>query len=76
MEAIKHIVALTEAETIEEMDTEMLAAHEAVNALHLQKLQEMELEVHRRLGVKANVGMSPNVGIPRDRRPVRDDPQA
>lgn len=79
MEAIKRIIGLEEASTIEEMDREMLAAHEAVNDLHLHKLASLADEATRRLGVRAssmmNVGMSPMTPSDERRRP-KDEPQA
>lgn len=83
MEAIHAVLRLTQAQTIQEMDDAMIGAHEVINKLHLQKLQELEQEVGHRLGIRsaaANVGLtkSPDAGmeIPREKRPIRDNPQA
>jgi len=81
MEAIENILRLIKAETIEEMDSAMMASHDAVNDLHLEKLQRLESEVTHRLGVRSMASSqggpmeARNDEIPR-RRLVRDDPQA
>jgi hypothetical protein len=78
MQAIEHIIALEKAETIEAMDAERMAAHEAVDSLHLQRLKDLERQLSHRLGTYSalqNVGMSPATEGPR-RRPIRDSPQA
>jgi hypothetical protein len=84
MEAIEKIIRLDKAETIQEMDDAMMDLHETINRLHLEKLQQLEHDVSRRLGVRSQSAFG-NVGVseaPRDEMPksagrqIRDEPQA
>jgi hypothetical protein len=78
MQAFENIISLSKAENIDEMDAAMMAAHEAINEMHLQKLQELERKVGHRLGVRSINASAPmearNDEEPRRR--VRDEPQA
>jgi hypothetical protein len=87
MEAIQHIIDLAKASSVESIEAETRAAHGAVENLRLDRLHMMERQLIERLRLNQGIvsGESNTVGpvdegripiVPRQRRPIRDDPQA
>lgn len=74
MEAIEHTIRATRAESVEELDTELAAARGALAALETQKLDELEDRIRAR--VEEHRRRHGAMAIPRERRPIRDNPQA
>lgn len=71
MEAIEHICRAARSESVTELDDELASASEALNALHTTKLQELRDHAQAELA-RRDLGAM----IARERRAVRDDPQA
>lgn len=78
MQAIQHTINAAQAESVTELEAELAEAHAALARLEEAKLDEFAAEVERKQERFRRGAASPNVAyeIPREKRPIRDNPQA